>query len=117
MAEDVPEFDAKRLIADLRKDDPAAVRQAYRWVFASDLGRFVLAHFMADCGVGTPFGLQASDTDVRYVAGQHDAALKLAGLAGFDRASVAVAELTFELTGTEDDEHANYTPAALELDE
>lgn len=103
---DHPAFDAKRLIADLRRCDAQAIDEAYRRTFGSDMGRLVLAHFMQDCGVGSQFGVGVTDGELRYLVGQHNAAIALAKSAGFDQASIAAAVLSDELEGRTDDETA-----------
>ncbi|MGH6955296.1 MAG: hypothetical protein ACREEW_01370 [Caulobacteraceae bacterium] len=103
-----PDFDAARLIADVRKGDPAALAQAYKITFGHDLGRLVLAHHMAECGVGNALGGAQSAGALRYQAGRHDAALALASAAGFDQASIAVAVLSDTLQGTQDDDAFNH---------
>jgi len=107
-------FDAARLIADLRRGDPGAIAQAYRITFAAELGRLVLAHHLAECGVGNALAPSAtSGQTLFYAAGRHDGALLLATAAGYDQASLAVAVLTDQLEGTSDDAAFNH-PAPLE---
>ena len=114
MSDEAPRaFDAARLIADIRKGDPAAMDQAFKVTFGNDLGRLVLARHLADCGVGRQFNPAGwSDADLRYAVGVHDGALDLAVKAGFDQASVIAALATDTLEGETDEEPAfNYAPA------
>lgn len=111
---DLPVFDSARLIADVRKGDPQALADAYRHTFGHELGRLVLAHHLADCGVGSALGRE----DLEYAAGRHDAAIALASKAGFDQASLAVAVLTDTLEGATHDgpsyAYADTDPDALD---
>lgn len=93
-----PPFDAARLIAGIRRQEPEALRQAYALTFNTEVGRIVLAHFLAECGVGQRQGTGATTEDRHYAAGRHDAAIDLAAQAGFDGAALAVAVLTDGLT-------------------
>lgn len=97
MSED-RKFDVRKLIALVRQGDPAAVRQAYAVTFGSELGRFVLLHHLAECGVAQTQGRGTTASDRDYAAGMHDAALQLAALAGFDQTAAAAVVLTDELT-------------------
>lgn len=105
---DAPTFDAARLIADVRKGDPVALKQAYAVTFGNDLGRLVLAHHLAECGVGNALGVGGSTREMAYQAGRHDAALQLVTAAALDQASLVVAILTDNLEGTTDDDAFNY---------
>lgn len=96
-AEIIP-FDAEKLVADIRKGDGTALQQAYRVTFGTEMGRIVLAHHLQECGVGNALG----EKKLKYSAGRHDAALLLASKAGFDQASLAVAVLTDDLRGGND---------------
>jgi hypothetical protein len=98
-----PPFDYEALTAQLRKGDQTAIAQAYKTIFDSELGRFVLAHHLLECGVGRRYGNEASDAQLRYARGMEDAALDLAELAGFDPAMHAVAVLHYPLKGPPDD--------------
>lgn len=110
MTDALPEFDARKLIALVRKGEPEAIRQAYAFTFGTDLGRLVLAHHLASCGVGRLSGSGVSTDDRHYAAGQHDAALMLAEEAGYGQAALAVAVLTDELT--EENSHGDPRPSA-----
>ncbi len=114
-----PAFDAGRLIADLRRGDADALDEAYRRTFGGLMGRLVLGHFMALCGVGSTFGgVGVADGDLRYAAGRHDAAIQLAERAHFDQAAILAALATGELEGTDDDEPTfNYTPPLSDDDD
>lgn len=92
-----PAFDAARLIADIRKSDPAAIERAFALAFDNDVGRLVLAIHLADCGVGNAFGPHLSDSDLRYAVGRHDAAVSLAQRARFDQAELIGAVFTDNL--------------------
>lgn len=110
MADDAapPPFDAARLIADLRKGDPAAISQAYKRTFGDEMGRLVLGHFMSECGVGAVFNAHATDAELRYQVGQYNAALTLAQMAGYDQSSAISEVFTGELEGNTDDEVFNH---------
>lgn len=108
-----PAFDAARLIADLRAGDEAAVRRAYLATFGTDLGRLVLTHHMAECGVGNPLGPKK----LKYAAGMHDGALKLAAMAGFDQSAINVAVISDNLEGRTDDEAFNHPPRSDDVDD
>jgi hypothetical protein len=101
---DVPTIDAPALTAQLRMGDEQAVQHAYRAVFASELGKFVLLHHLWACGVGRRLGNDANDAQLRYSAGMMDSAILLANEAGYDEAALAAAAvLTQELP---DERHA-----------
>ncbi|HUO21710.1 MAG TPA: hypothetical protein VMU59_04275 [Caulobacteraceae bacterium] len=106
-----PAFDAKRLIADIRKGDPDAIARAYRATFDNQVGRLVLAHHLADMGVGNVFGQGLTDAELRYAVGRHDAAIALAHAALFDQAAISVAVLSDNLEGSTDDETAQHQDA------
>lgn len=110
MTDTPPEFDAARLIADVRRGTPEAVAEAYKMTFGHPFGRFVLAHFAAACGVGGKLGVG----DLKYHAGRHDAAVELINLAGFDQISAVVAVMTDNLEGSDDEPAYSH---AEELDE
>lgn len=111
MSEPPSAIDAARLIAEVRRNDSDAIERAYRFVFGNDLGRLVLAHHMADCGVGNTLG----ETNLKYRAGMHDGALQLALKAGFDQAAVAVAVLNDDLEERATDERSStFDYAALD---
>lgn len=93
MSEEPSAIDGQRLIFEVRRGDPDAIERAYKITFGHDLGRLVLAHHLAECGVGNPLG----PDNLKYAAGRHDGALALALKAGFDQAAVAVAVLTDNL--------------------
>ena len=105
-------LDGARLIAEVRRGDPSAIDRAYVATFGHELGRLVLAHHMADCGVGNTLG--AAEENLAYRAGMHDGALMLASRAGFDQAAIAVAVLTDQLEERSDDPSSSfgdvYTP-------
>ena len=99
-------FDVPYVLAQLRAGGEraeAAVAQAYRTVFGSQLGRFVLLHHLQACGVGRRMGNQASGGQLRYSAGMMDSAILLANEAGYDEAALAASVLTEELP---DERHA-----------
>jgi hypothetical protein len=104
------------LLAQLREDARAArpvVAEAYRRVFASEQGRFVLLHHLLACGVGRRLGPEASDIQLRYSAGMMDSAIMLANDAGYDEAALAASVLTQELP--EDERHPPGEPAGVIL--
>jgi hypothetical protein len=95
-------IDSGYLIAHAREGEGStrgreAIGQAYRTVFSSELGRFVLLHHLMACGVGRRSGCESSDTQLRYSAGMMDSAIMLANEAGYDEAALAASVLTQEL--------------------
>lgn len=104
---DTPKFDAARLIAEVRRGEPGAIEQAYKVTFGNDLGRLVLAHHLAECGVGNALGAEA----LKYKAGVHDAAISLASKAGFDQAAIAVGVLTDNLEERSDEQSSRFADA------
>jgi hypothetical protein len=105
MSEPVINFDAAKLMADLRRGDAVAIEQAYRVTFGSDLGRLVLTHHLVECGFGEPLG----DSGLKYKAGKIDGALMLAAMARIDPAALAVAQLTDTLEERHDHESSRYS--------
>jgi hypothetical protein len=100
-----PDFDHAALIAELRAGRADRLDHAYRLVFASELGRLVLADHLASCGFGDPLGAD----NLAYKAGMIDGALNLANKARFDRASLTVAIITDQLEGNQDEPAFNYS--------
>ncbi|WP_217433771.1 hypothetical protein [Caulobacter sp. S45] len=98
--------DNARLLADLRALNPVAIAQAYRMTFGGQVGRFVLTHWMADCGVGRAQGPGVSAEDRTYLAGRHDAAIDLMSSAGFDQPSAVLATLTEQLGDMDNERYA-----------
>jgi hypothetical protein len=96
---DHPALDVPYLVAQLREGERGepAVRQAYRTVFGSEMGRFVLLHHLMACGVGRRLGCEGSDVQLRYSSGMMDSAIMLANEAGYDEAALAASVLTEEL--------------------
>lgn len=109
-----PKFDAKKLAAQIRGategDANALINEAYARVFAGDLGRLVLAHHLMECGVGSIFGPEASDQQLRYQAGRHDSAIMLANTAGYDAAAISTAVLSDTLEEPEDERRRSWIP-------
>lgn len=104
----LPGLDVVRLIHLVRTGDEAAVQEAYRRTFGSEMGRFVLAHHASVNGVG---GLWEGPMDAEtsnYRHGAQDAALKLALTAGFDSTSIAVMVLTDRLEGSKHDDSGQF---------
>jgi hypothetical protein len=97
-----PRFDAARLMAELRENNPEAVAQAYSHVFDTGLGRLVLGLHLMDCGVGNRIGKPGmTDAELYYAVGRHDAAIELASKI-YDPASMAVSVITGKLEGKDD---------------
>jgi hypothetical protein len=99
---DAPAFDMPLLIAQLREGEGteagrSAVTRAYRMVFGSQVGRFVLLHHLMACGIGRRMGNECNDVQLRYAVGMMDAAITLANEAGYDEAALAASVLTEEL--------------------
>ena len=112
-----PKFDVVKLAAQIRGSTDetqanALIDEAYRRVFAGDLGRLVLAHHLMICGVGSPFGADISDAELRYRIGRHDSAIELANMARQDAADLAVAVLSNELKEPEDERRNSWVPPA-----
>jgi len=104
------ELNAAWLARDLqtRALDPERKRQAYQRLFASPLGRFVLADILTDAGVFDPHEpADALTPDARsWLAGRSAEALNIADLAGFSAHSLVVALMTQHLEG-QNHEHAH----------
>jgi hypothetical protein len=105
LPEDAPElepavtFDSRRLIALVRRGDAAAIGEAYRLTFASDLGRTVLLHMLATIGeIGAPRAAETPEQS-NHLNGRGFAVLKIAGLAGFDPVAISAAGMTQALEG------------------
>ena len=113
MADTPPAFDAVALIDQVRRADPGALERAYQATFAGELGRLVLAHHLAECGVGKPIG----GDDLKYRAGQHDAAIHLAAKAAVDQPTIAVAVLTDTLEENPNDQNGEFSNPGLVPDE
>jgi hypothetical protein len=102
LSDAAPVIDVPYLLAMVRQGESApaglaATRQAYRAVFGSELGRFVLLHHLMACGVGRRLGAQARAGQLRYSAGMMDSAIMLANEAGYDEAALAASVLSQEL--------------------
>ena len=99
-------FDDVALAAQLRSSGEqreALIAQAYARVFNNELGRLVLAHHLAECGVGAIRGPGLNLEQRAYMDGAADAAIKLSVFAHYDDADRAVMILTDELKGPTDD--------------
>lgn len=105
-------FDALRLVADLRRGDQTAFEEAYQRTFGNEMGRLVLAHHLAECGVGNALGRHLTDAELRYAIGMHDSAINLAAKAGYDQAAIAVGVLSDNLEGKDNELGANYQGGA-----
>ncbi|ODT88113.1 hypothetical protein [Phenylobacterium sp. SCN 70-31] len=102
-----PAFDGFALIARMRAGDEAALGEAYRATFGSELGRLVLADIAQMAGVGGRFGGEKTDaTALAYHQGGHDLAVDILTRAGFDQASTIAMVFTGRLEGPD------YEPAA-----
>lgn len=107
------DFDADALMARLRAGDEAAIERAYKMTFAGEVGRFVLAHIMAQGGVGQIQGPNVIEGDRHYLAGRHDHALEVHNRCGFDQPHAIVQVLTdtiLEGTADERDSEHGYDP-------
>lgn len=92
-------FDSARLIAEVRRGDPAAIEEAYRVTFGHALGRTVLLHALAVVGeIGKPRGPESRE-DANHINGRGYAVLEIARLAGFDPVAISAAGLTQLLEG------------------
>lgn len=101
-----PVFDSHALIARLRAGDQAALDEAYRRVFGSDLGRWVLADMAAGAGVGQKYAGAPDLFSYGYHQGGHDLAIDFINRAGFDQPSAVSMVMTGQLEGRDDDESA-----------
>jgi hypothetical protein len=109
MSEPSSALDARALIAAVRQGDETALDRAYRLTFGHEMGRLVLAHHLAQCGVGDQLGA----ANLKYAAGKHDGALQLAAMAGFDPAAIAVGVLTGDLEESGHEEPERFAFDAL----
>lgn len=109
-AQDLPPFDVRRLIADLKKNDPEAIGLAYRMTFGNELGRLVLAHHLNDCGVGMLIAAE-SDAQLRELVGRHNAAIELAAKANFGQAAIVAAVLSGRLEEEPHEDQRTEVPA------
>lgn len=98
--------DTHAILAALRSEEPGAMTQAYRQVFGGELGRLVLAHILAEAGVGRRFGGELTAQALAYHQGGHDVALEILDRAGFDPASAALLTITGSLEGRDDERSA-----------
>jgi hypothetical protein len=103
----LPDFDTHAVLAKLRgqgDDAEAAMKQAYRIVFANELGRLVLADIAAQAGVGRRFGSpELTPHTLAYHQGGHDVACEILDRAGFDPASAVLMTMTGHLEGRDDE--------------
>lgn len=107
-----PAFDAHALIAQVRRDDPAALAQAYRLTFCNEWGRLVLADIAMQAGVGRKYGSAPDLYSVGYHMGGHDLALEILDRSGFDPASAVAMVMTGSLEGSTDERSAQPYPDA-----
>lgn len=107
MPEDTPElepargFDSARLIADVRRGDDAAIREAYRLTFGSALGRVVLLHSLTTIGLVGQARVAETPAESNHTNGRGYAVLTQAGLAGFDPVAIGATGLTQILEGAD----------------
>lgn len=94
-------FDSARLIADVRRGDPAAIGEAYRVTFGTALGRVVLLHALASIGEIGALRMAESAEENNHKNGRGYAVLTMANLAGFDPTAIAAAGLTQTLEGAD----------------
>lgn len=102
--------DPEGLAARLAVQDPEALGEAYRLVFTGEIGRFVLAHILADAGVGQPRGPEMGARERMYQDGRQDQALQIMNRAGFEQRSAVVAVLdeSNQLKGRDDERAAEF---------
>lgn len=86
--------DAEGLIARLRAQEPEALQAAYRIAFGGEVGRYVMAHILADAGLARHRGRDLGGEARAYIDGGVDRALAIMKLAGFDEADAAVTTLS-----------------------
>lgn len=85
--------DPEGLIARLRAEEPEALQAAYRIAFGGEVGRFVLAHILAQGGSGQPRGPDMGGEARAWWDGKMALAIEIMTLAGFDRFDAAVTTL------------------------
>jgi hypothetical protein len=86
--------DPEGLIARLRAEEPEALQAAYRIAFGGEIGRYVMAHILADAGLARHRGWEPSGERRAYHDGGVDRALAIMKLAGFDQYDAAVTTLS-----------------------
>jgi hypothetical protein len=96
-------MDTAALIAAMRRGDEAARTEAYRTLFGSELGRFVLMDIAASAGVGGKWAGASDPYSLGHHYGGHDYAIDILNVAGFDAASIVNMIITQELEGRDDD--------------
>lgn len=96
-------FDSARLIAEVRRGDPASIREAYRMTFGTALGRVVLLHALTSIGLIGQARAAETPAESNHTNGRGYAVLKLAELAGFDPVAIGAAGLTQILEGADYD--------------
>lgn len=99
----VAQFDTFAVLADLRRGNEDALAQAYRIVFGTELGRLVLAHILAEAGIGRTFGSALTRDQMAYHQGAHDEGCRIRDRAGFDPASTVLLTMTGSLEGRDDE--------------
>ena len=92
-------FDSARLIAEVRRGDDAAIREAYRVTFGTALGRVVLLHSLTTIGLVGQARTAETPAESNHTNGRGYAVLTQAGLAGFDPVAIGAAGLTQTLEG------------------
>jgi hypothetical protein len=97
------DFDPAAALERLRRGDPDELARAYRRVFSGPEGRFVLAHILAEAGVGQIFGPGLTSDARHYAQGQHDGALAIMNRADHDQLSVVMMVQTDNLEGIDHD--------------
>lgn len=94
-----PAFDLERLLADLRKGDPAAIRAAYRQVFGGQLGRMVALHIASDCKIGSVRPEHLDPMTRASLDGEANAALRILANLGLDHFNAVAMVATESLEG------------------
>lgn len=114
MSEALPTFDRAAVMARLRQGDTDEIARAYSRTFGSEEGRFVLAHLLAEAGVGNRFGGKGTGVEIAYHQGGHDVAIDIMERAGFDRHSAVLAAMTDHLEGQDHEREFGPQGAAAE---
>lgn len=101
--------DPEALAARLRAKDEGALAQAYRICFGGEVGRYVLAHILAEAGIGQVRGPDMGGEARAFWDGRMATAITIMNRAGADEASAAVTVLSEsdKLEGRNDERSAD----------
>lgn len=93
-----PKIDTARA-GGVRRRGHAAVKAAYRRVFASEDGQVVLLDLLVQSGVTAVQGPDATDATIRWATGRASLALFILSEAGYDNQAIAEAMISDGLGG------------------